>query len=312
MLLVPKNFAPGIQTIRRLKTDVRLKTTETLIAGDFNAWHTTWGSRYNNARGEALVDMISSLGMNILNRGNAPTFQRGNAESIVDLTLASHGLITHMANWRVSDATSLSDHNYIRFDSRTCTQDSVPPQARAKKFRIDYRKLEEILEDGDLISADQLNAEECATALAEKLRVKFGVETDGRTGKRASVYWSTPSISNLRKAANQARRVFERKKRRLEPDECAAERDEMKKAKLELTKAIKSAKESCWKQLCDQVERDPWGEPYKLIMGKLTKSRPPKELRNSGVVHNIVRGLFPEHPLRNPRPWQREDPPQNL
>lgn len=45
-------------------------------------------------------------------------------------------------------------------------------------------------------------------------------------------------------------------------------------------------------------------------MGKLTKTRPPKELQNPGVVHNIVKGLFPVHPLRNPRPWQREDPPK--
>ncbi|CAI6357067.1 unnamed protein product [Macrosiphum euphorbiae] len=148
--------------------------------------------------------------MIICNKGNAPSFQRGNAESIVDLTLASHGLSTFMTNWRVSDATSLSDHKYIRFDTQILTQDTVSPQARTKKFRIDYKKLVEILEEGNLINADQLNVEECATALAEKLRETCGVETDGRTGKRKSVYWWTPSLENLRKSSNQARRIIQK------------------------------------------------------------------------------------------------------
>jgi len=175
------------QFLSRLETDARRKTTEILIAGDFNAWHTAWGARCSNARGEALVDMISSLGMIICNRGNAPTFQRGNTGSIVDITLASHGLSTRMKNWRVSDTTSLSDHNYIRFDTRMRTQDTVCPQAKIKKFNIDYRKLDKILEEGDLINADPLNAEECASALTEKLRKKCGIETNGRAGKRKSV-----------------------------------------------------------------------------------------------------------------------------
>lgn len=175
------------QFLSLLETDVRRKTTETLIAGDFNAWHTTWGARYNNARGEALLDMISSLGMIICNRGNALTFQRGNSESIVDLTLVSHGLSTLMTNWRVSDVISLSDHDYIRFDTQTRNQDTVCPQARTKKHRINLKKLVEILEKGNLINTDQLNVEECATTLAEKLRESCGVEIDGRTGKRKSV-----------------------------------------------------------------------------------------------------------------------------
>lgn len=90
------------------------------------------------------------------------------------------------------------------------------------------------------------------------------------------------------------------KKRRLGPDECTVERDDMKRSKLELSKAIRNAKDSCWKQLCDQVESDPWGKPYKLVMGKLTKSRPPKELKQQGVVQRITKGLFPVHPPPSP------------
>jgi len=70
----------------------------------------------------------------------------------------------------------------------------------------------------------------------------------------------------------------------------------MKKTKPELFKAIRRAKEHCWKKLWDQVEQDPWGQPYKLFMGKLAKSRLAKELQQESVLQNVVTGLFPEHP----------------
>jgi len=38
---------------------------------------------------------------------------------------------------------------------------------------------------------------------------------------------------------------------------------------MNLVYAIRGAKEDAWKKLCDLVEQDPWGLPYKLIMGKL-------------------------------------------
>jgi len=84
----------------------------------------------------------------------------------------------------------------------------------------------------------------------------------------------------------------------------------MKEAKLEFTKAIKNAKEHHWKNLCDEVKRDPWGKPYKLVMGKLTRSRPLAELQQPGVLQAVVNGLFPVHPPRHPRTWPRETAPR--
>lgn len=98
---------------------------------------------------------------------------------------------------------------------------------------------------------------------------------------RKSFYWWTPALKNLRKIANHARRRYQRKKRRLGLDECTAELSDMKKSKLELTKAIKNAKELCWKQLCDQIGHDLWGKNYKLVMGNLTKSHPPPKKKKS-------------------------------
>lgn len=297
------------QFLTRLENSVRGRNTEILIAGDFNAWHTTWGSRYNNLRGESLVDMITSLGLVICNTGSSPTFQRGNTESVIDLTLATPGLAARIKNWEVADATTLSDHNYIKFTIQTPPQDTHGSHPSAKRMKLDYRKLEEALGAGELVSVATLDADSCVATLTTKILEVCGTETD-TPNKRKSVYWWTPALNILRKTANHTRRVVQRKKRRGGLENCVAEIEQMKKAKLELSKAIKNAKELCWKRLCDQVEQDPWGKPYQLVMGKLTKSRPLKELLHATALQNVVNGLFPVHPPRDPYIWQLEDTPR--
>ena len=44
------------------------------IAGDFNAWGTDWGSQKTNAKGQALLEAMSSLDVVLLNTGIDPTF----------------------------------------------------------------------------------------------------------------------------------------------------------------------------------------------------------------------------------------------
>lgn len=57
-----------------------------ILAGDFNAWHVEWGSITSNPRGCALSDLASSLGLLLANTGTAPTFRRGEATSVIDIT----------------------------------------------------------------------------------------------------------------------------------------------------------------------------------------------------------------------------------
>jgi hypothetical protein len=49
-----------------------------LIVGcDSNAHHAAWGSTDCNWRGDALVEFLDASGLEILNRGNEPTFCNG-------------------------------------------------------------------------------------------------------------------------------------------------------------------------------------------------------------------------------------------
>jgi len=81
---------------------------------------------------------------------------------------------------------------------------------------------------------------------------------------------------------------------------CAEEEFAAKSAKLTLVKEIKRTKEQSWKQLCDDVERDSWGKPYKIVMGKLCARTPISGLNLPGRLTAIIKELFPTYPARPP------------
>lgn len=89
---------------------------------------------------------------------------------------------------------------------------------------------------------------------------------------RRTVYWWTREITELRITSNHLKRKYQHKRKRLGADACIEKQAEAKASKLELIKAFKRSKEHFWKELCNQVETDPWGLPYRLIIEKLFKN----------------------------------------
>lgn len=284
----------------RLERSIRTSTANILLAGDFNAKHSDWGSSKNDPRGEALSELIHALGLLICNTGNDPTFKTG---SILDVTFSSKELADRISDWAVLDVESLSDHNYVQLNIRSehdPVSSAAPPKTK-RKFILN--KLADALStDHPFTTSDPTGAEDSAVLLTTSIHETCMIESPA-VCRRRSVYWWTPAISVLRKSANHARRVFQRKMKRMGPLAAVAERRAAKDAKLELVKAIKAAKDNAWKALCDQVERDPWGTPYKLVMGKLKRHQPIPGLDSPGTVGRIVNVLFPTHPPRAPGQW---------
>ncbi|XP_011859358.1 PREDICTED: uncharacterized protein LOC105556855, partial [Vollenhovia emeryi] len=95
-------------------TVLRLSPRPVLVAGDFNAWHTSWGSRCTNRKGEALDEWAAEHGLVLRNEGRTPTCVRTQGESIVDLTWATPSAARLITGWRVERGVeTLSDHRYI-------------------------------------------------------------------------------------------------------------------------------------------------------------------------------------------------------
>ena len=69
-----------------------------------------------------------------------------------------------------------------------------------------------------------------------------------------------------------------------------------------LRNAIKQSKTQCWKALCADVDRDPWGTPYRLMVRKLQASRGTVAPREVPTVFKIVEALFPDGASRESYP----------
>jgi hypothetical protein len=64
----------------------------------------------------ALVEFLNSTNLEILNRGNEPTFCNSRRVEVLDITLGSCELLERIMDWEVSSEPSLSDHRYIMFE----------------------------------------------------------------------------------------------------------------------------------------------------------------------------------------------------
>ncbi|CAL1681167.1 unnamed protein product [Lasius platythorax] len=106
---------PPSQAVMKLVDYCRRKGWELILGCDANAHHTVWGSSGTNRRGRELLESLAGNNLDILNRGNTPTFTNSIREEVIDLTLGSLGIYDLASNWKVSDEPSLSDHKHITF-----------------------------------------------------------------------------------------------------------------------------------------------------------------------------------------------------
>jgi hypothetical protein len=93
----------------------RAKVTHLIVGCDANSHHTSWGSTNINNRGESLLNYIMANGLDIMNRGNRPTFVMSNMQEVIDITIATLYTGNFIKDWHVTEEVSYSDHRYIRF-----------------------------------------------------------------------------------------------------------------------------------------------------------------------------------------------------
>jgi len=284
---------------------VRASGGNCIIAGDFNAKASLWGSRVTDRRGSVVERWAAGLGLNIVNIGSKPTCVRHNGTSIVDLTWASGDIFRLLSGWQVlSDVASLSDHRYIAFrvgdpHSRRATVNSRFPRWNTKT--LDRELFKETLDwlctggfPGDTV-------EEIASGVSRAMSSACDVSAKrlGARAARRGVYWWTDELASARRRCVAARRVFCRAKRRHRPLEDL--RNLYKKARRDLVKKIRKAKTESWAALLETLDKDPWGLPYKLVMDRLRTSGPSMlELLEPAVSERLLDDLFPIGVVHDP------------
>lgn len=284
-----------------------------IIAGDLNAWSTEWGSRREDAKGKRLRETMADMGLRSCNTGNTPTFRQGERSSVVDVTFATANIAGRIRDtWAVDETTeTLSDHRYVTFrepgrpqrpaegmDTRRREggaerQGWCLKKFKADRFRDSMRKSTRPPREGGVADTDRGRTPE---ELAAKLRARIEEACDAAAprkktyqGKR-SAYWWSEETAEARRRCTAARRRLQRTRPRPGSTVTEQREEEYRRAKKQMRIVIRREKEKAWKGMLDKIEKDPWGMPYKVCMGKLR----PRQVLHRKTVEEAVEKLFPD------------------
>jgi len=68
---------------------------------------------------------------------------------------------------------------------------------------------------------------------------------------------------------------------------------EYRSAKKSFRAAIRKAKVRCWQELITSIDEDPWGLPYRVVMGRLRRSTPGlTETLDTETLGEVLNSLF--------------------
>lgn len=293
-------------SLRELEEDVRTASIPVLVAGDFNAWATDWGSSTTNRRGSILCEVAACLHLLPANVGGEFTFRRGTTGSVVDVTFAGEGIIGLVKRWRVLDDYSHSDHQYVSFSLAEGPRSAGTPGATAAPGgwclrSLDVEGFSAVIDTGQATVSNANGVQQKVSALNNLIKHACDATMSRRAGRssRRSVFWWNDTIADLRRTCLAKRRRAQRNN----SDEAALVA--YKAARKELRNAIKRSKERCWGELCEMVDRDPWGLPYKLVRQKLRGCDRDPFLNDPQRLESVIDALFPDHEPRA----RRSDPP---
>ena len=287
-----------------------------VVCGDFNAWNVEWGSRVSSRRGTLLSDFAWSLGLVLANRGSSPTFSRGDASSIIDVTFFKS---VEIQDWRVMEEDSLSDHRYIFFAMVSHPEpQAVVDLALPARFHPGWSvKGRDPLEFAGYVESHPLNIEcgdtvEMAVASAQSIdRYLTGAcdasmppRSRGLRGK-LPVHWWSNDLKELRRKVLSLRRSYQDCLRRAGMQGSEDARSRFTLARKDLRLAIRRAKDKSWQDLCDSVENDPWGKAYRIVMKKYGNRHARDAAK--GREHTIADHLFPIAP---PTDWDLAPAPE--
>jgi ribonuclease HI len=302
--MAAENPAPP-QRVRELVDHCEREGLPLVIGTDANSHSEAWGSTDTNQRGEELLEFILGSGLDWKNTGRRPTFVTGNRQEVLDLTLTNILASTLVAEWRVDEEPSMSDHRYLRFCLR-----------QAKVKRETYRPIRsanwDVFQKALCEGASGKGTESPTTVEELENRVEYA-ETQIRSAldkacplktktSKVEVTWWNPRLSKLK--AN-SRRLLEKAERDKGQDSWAKYRECHK----EYCREVRRAKRQSWKAFTEQLEGlAPLARSVKMLKkdpslqlssirkpdGELTSS--PRETLEHMIQHHVPGATDPVEP----------------
>lgn len=307
-------FSPNIpiqefrQKLETLEDVLQSMTGYLIVAGDFNARAIEWGMPKTNTRGRLIIEMCARLGLIVANTGSKATYTRpGYGNSIPDITLVSDSTAVKIHSWKVLDVFSSSDHNYIKFkiDYASFQNKNLLKPRCWNVNKIAPGKFVKHIKDNQnaINTSSSIFTKEDVERIADAVLDVITKACDSSMPKkkiwsgRPQAYFWTDEIASLRRKCLRLRRSAQRARNR--PD-LNVKLTAFNIAKKELRNAVKASKRRCWRELCEDINNNPWGLGYKLVTKKLGSSNNNFPMAVSDAK-KIVDELFPTHQPRTER-----------
>ncbi|XP_018377832.1 PREDICTED: uncharacterized protein LOC108770659 [Trachymyrmex cornetzi] len=310
-------FARDLRELERRLADTVGRPV--VVADDFNARALAW-DRKRNRRRDLLLEWLVSTDLQVINEGVEPTCVHPRGTSRVDLTVALPSAARKITEWRIAtEVESLSDHRYVVMKLGTSI---VGPEIGKAALRT-FPRWVAGRADSNLMEAAAIhstwseisgNAAEGAKIMDQTLR-DISDASMPRKGlqKKPHAYWWNDEIAELRRACNACRRRVTRARARVNvpPEEIGTLWGELRDRRRDLRGSIARSKAKLWKELVDDLERDPWGTPYRVVLQKLRSGGASVlEVLPPETAEEIVTTLFPvdQSPQggETPRKWDND------
>lgn len=272
-------------TLNQLKNFLcETKNTRHIITGDFNGWHTLWGSKYSNKRGQLIADTIFTYDLAICNLGNTATFETIthclHRQSIIDLTLTTGQLNNSISKWEVNlNVCPSSDHHGITFDvdinHKTIKQKKKLSTFRYNTSRVKWEELNgkfttEINNNLPTCNIDNLNKSQLENYIIKMISAiqtacdKLLPKTQSR---KPRVPWWSEDLEKMKKELIKKHHLIHKLKRKNQPlTDILKEREELKNR---YSDAISQASIEHFKDFCSkQKKEDVWSLTNKLLKTK--------------------------------------------
>lgn len=286
--------------LRALRADIGKHRKEIIVAGDFNAKSRLWGSPVEDRRGDMVADWLAQDDLVVQNRGNIPTFVRGDSISYIDVTFCTPGIASRIVSWKVLVGENLSDHQDITFEICGAeTTSGLRESGAGGGWKVNRAALTSLrVEITRQLEQEGGNREHLRTAegfAGMITRACNNVFPRRRAGERRHpVYWWSDDIAQTRRECLTKKRKLARANGRpVEPGEREKTKTEYRELRKILRNLIKKAKRKAWIDICDEVDANVWGDGYRIACRKF-RLHPKIELTEEQRFEE-ARKLFPEN-----------------
>ncbi|CAK9820187.1 Putative 115 kDa protein in type-1 retrotransposable element R1DM [Anthophora quadrimaculata] len=305
-VLISAYFSPN-KTLRdferfweKLADKIRkVGNTRIILAGDLNAKHVIWtkklGRQGNNKRGEIIAETLNTLNLTCCNKGMKATCKKPMGESVVDITIATDGIVQKIKDWKVLDDETLSDHEYINYriddTNEKVTRREATMEVHWNIEKMNKNKLRKEFEKMSLNCNGMTLDEEVEHVEKEIRKICNAAMTQKKIKVKKNAYWWNESIATIRRKCVRLKRILMRNNKRSDiRDHTESTKDLYMKSRKELKMAIYEAKKEAWKKLVASVENDVWGLPYRILRGKNVKRT--EEMTREETTR-VIKELFP-------------------